>query len=766
MPHHLETLLQYYLVTDQVAVLHLPLILSSLARSHFRPSQHLQKWKIRAQALIQSKDSGARWAGLCLARECARLDKELLVDCAQSWLAVVLPMLSRNEPLPVLKAAIHLLSAIFSSATDMPEFQRQVSIPNIPKFSLSLVSLAERDCDEQLKILSLHTISSMLALYPTLHRALQPSLHKLAMQHLNGSFPSPTPPAIVCAAVNLHASLHFTGGKVGGATVWRKSVNEAIDAALVAIGHLTLTLGNGSAPVHAPPAFDLTLLPLALGRLKCMVALIIALLQSSTSRPVPMPVASLANLCLRLLGVTLEDDVSADQNFFDVSQRALEVSVMPELWKLGCQLTAQLAKCTRRHLTPHASRLLSHVIYHMEKPLSSIHRLPFLHALPPLLTHTCPTHSTLLPNRLLKSILGTLTKILPSSNQMRPKEGSGDGTAGTGSKRGKKRARGYEGDEVFRVGKEVICKSDEEGEEIIAALTALPYILENHSQVSRALHSLSRRMLLSLLLSLPRQPASSLSVDLSLHGRVLAKVTSLCEELVVGMDGWALKSVGLVVGAVGTADGSEETLKANTVAQSHLEVLLHPRLPPLLRSLPALESISLYRTDESKDEKEARVKLGVEPGGASTLAAASEAVDNAVSTTSQQPASLPTVVSAGPETYSSSSTHALSASVVSATSAPVAPLSPAAPPTTQPIHDSPMLPAKTNPVLAEQPATAPKKSQARQLAPSSVAFSTIPQVQPVAIDTPRVAEKRPAAFDEDSDNDEEMPFINMDSDSD
>lgn len=65
-------------------------------------------------------------------------------------------------------------------------------------------------------------------------------------------------------------------------------------------------------------------------------------------------------------------------------------------------------------------------------------------------------------------------------------------------------------------------------------------------------------MLLSVLLFLPRQQGSNLSADTTLHGRLLSKVTSLCEELVIGTDGWALKSVGLVVGAVGATEGSEE----------------------------------------------------------------------------------------------------------------------------------------------------------------------------------------------------------------
>ncbi len=36
--------------------------------------------------------------------------------------------------------------------------------------------------------------------------------------------------------------------------------------------------------------------------------------------------------------------------------------------------------------------------------------------------------------------------------------------------------------------------------------------------------------------------------------------------------------------------------------QSQLELLLHPRLPPILRSLPHLESLSLFKAEESHEE--------------------------------------------------------------------------------------------------------------------------------------------------------------------
>jgi hypothetical protein len=41
---------------------------------------------------------------------------------------------------------------IFSAATDVPEFQRQVATPNVSKFTAALIPLAEKHIDTELKV--------------------------------------------------------------------------------------------------------------------------------------------------------------------------------------------------------------------------------------------------------------------------------------------------------------------------------------------------------------------------------------------------------------------------------------------------------------------------------------------------------------------------------------------------------------------------------------------------------------------------------------
>ncbi|EPQ59104.1 hypothetical protein GLOTRDRAFT_103172 [Gloeophyllum trabeum ATCC 11539] len=280
--HPLKAFLQLQLASDSSAVLHLPSVFSALSPDSFSPSPHLQKWTARVNSLVHAQDFGARWAGLCLAYRTAVLSKPVMLECAHSWIGAALPMLSKNEPLPNLKAAIRLLRYIFSGATDTPEFQRQLVTPNIPKYSQAIIALAEKQDDAVLKILALNTLTMLVPLYPTLHKALHGSLSSLTLRFLNGTAPTPLSSDLVKAASRLYAVLHYTGGKVGAAGQWRKSLDDTLAFTWSALNRLLSTFSNSA-----------------------------------------------------MLSYTQDEQVSGP---IDQSLRAVENSAIPLVWSLGCDL--------------------------------------------------------------------------------------------------------------------------------------------------------------------------------------------------------------------------------------------------------------------------------------------------------------------------------------------------------------------------------------------------------------------------------------------
>jgi len=169
--HRLKTWLQLHLATDASAVINLPFVLNSLTEDDFLSQGHVQKWTIRTNSLIHSKDPGARWAGLSIALKTATLSRNVMNECAHGWITVALPMLfvsfrtplglittltssrlQKSETLPCIKACIRLIRFIFSSGAGHPEFQRQVVLPSIVKFSQALIENIGKYESEKLKV--------------------------------------------------------------------------------------------------------------------------------------------------------------------------------------------------------------------------------------------------------------------------------------------------------------------------------------------------------------------------------------------------------------------------------------------------------------------------------------------------------------------------------------------------------------------------------------------------------------------------------------
>lgn len=89
----------------------------------------------------------------------------------------------------------------------------------------------------------------------------------------------------------------------------------------------------------------------------------------------------------------------------------------------------------------------------------------------------------------------------------------------------------------------------------------LQHILTSPS-LSPALLSVSSRLLLSLLLTLPQYPAPMISTDLTLQGRITERVVRLCEETILAdaNNPWLQRGLGIFsrVLAGGSGDGYSE----------------------------------------------------------------------------------------------------------------------------------------------------------------------------------------------------------------
>ena len=93
------------------------------------------------------------------------------------------------------------------------------------------------------------------------------------------------------------------------------------------------------------------------------------------------------------------------------------------------------------------------------------HRHLFLRSAHSLIRICGPHHDTILPSRLARAVLPSLTSILAPRSSLQE-----ESVGAAKNRKGKKRARGYEGDEVFQMTKSTMCTREEDGDVLLAAL--------------------------------------------------------------------------------------------------------------------------------------------------------------------------------------------------------------------------------------------------------------------------------------------------------
>ena len=94
--------------------------------------------------------------------------------------------------------------------------------------------------------------------------------------------------------------------------------------------------------------------------------------------------------------------------------------------------------------------------------------LQFIRTTSTLLADGSYMYDSVIVSRLVRATLPLLAIVLSKRSQA---EAEHEQTSGQGrSKKGKKRARGYEGDEVFKVGREIVCSTAEEGDVLLASV--------------------------------------------------------------------------------------------------------------------------------------------------------------------------------------------------------------------------------------------------------------------------------------------------------
>lgn len=131
-----------------------------------------------------------------------------------------------------------------------------------------------------------------------------------------------------------------------------------------------------------------------------------------------------------------------------------------------------------------------------------------------------------------------------------------------------------------------------------------------------SLHSIGTRLILGLHAHLltrpPVLPIESFNSGISTpFSRLISKLITLQSELSLGTAGYSSRGLPLTISML--SQSGEDALVENATGDNlrAMDILIHPRMPPSPRPLPHAESLMLWRKEESKEEKEDRTGLAL-----------------------------------------------------------------------------------------------------------------------------------------------------------
>ncbi|KAG0230835.1 hypothetical protein BGW42_000660 [Actinomortierella wolfii] len=389
----LHTLLRNYLRDDATVQEHVPLVLETI--SHYKllldkntNDQH-KIWAQRLRSLLESQQTGARWAGVCFVRITMQQSQILFADHVRSWATLLVGILSRPESVTTIEATISTLTELFERTAKRPDLQSDITSKYLQDFHRHLLTHISK---KELLLTIFKAFTSSFIHFPTTSRGRSKAgpiseikefktthkdadaktidnIEKLCIAYLDGRFEHE--PQLVKAAATCLASVHFTNSNKPEerAEFWRSNIQDLIKTMHLCLNDLYTTVedkvdetqltvknpnyGNMSA-LSKDPAQRY---PLLAGRFASLAVGVASFLTCETSYPVVIPLKSILTLLARVYDVNSKRPMS-DSHGIDRDDYFTLMTVVPALHLAAHRLLQTVLAVAEDHLVPHMSVLV------------------------------------------------------------------------------------------------------------------------------------------------------------------------------------------------------------------------------------------------------------------------------------------------------------------------------------------------------------------------------------------------------------------------
>ncbi|TIC53815.1 hypothetical protein E3Q05_02309 [Wallemia mellicola] len=283
------------------------------------------------------------------------------------WIENALAIVNRaNDEKATMKLALELTTVIFSSATRLPEFSRNVTQPLAVKYAQKLLDILKHRSD--LQIDAINAISDHLTTHSSSFR---PQLNALNAQvvALLARSPDNANKKHVDAVARLYSTSARAAGKANVSQTLKKLIETTLKSIEKDVGMVMGDLFGSSIKsddlkldqTRAPSGDLLHDAPFLVRRVGVLFYSICKALSGSNDTYIAIPVGSIVALCTRILHLT-PATIKENSN---KEESVLRVSSSVQLISYASGLLAQLAQLVGTALTPHVNTVLNAVAFHL-----------------------------------------------------------------------------------------------------------------------------------------------------------------------------------------------------------------------------------------------------------------------------------------------------------------------------------------------------------------------------------------------------------------
>ncbi|RIA82132.1 rRNA processing/ribosome biogenesis-domain-containing protein [Glomus cerebriforme] len=369
----LTTLLANYTFNDNKIETYVPFILETITQHQLLSNKNelsgreqqvvaLHKWCTRINSLLQSKVTNARWAGICFIKITLKQSEESFIQNLQSWTTTLMVLLTKPEPILILKEIITTLTELFNKTQNKPELQREITTQQLPRFNTFLIKLS--GLNKELLPTILNALSHSVKNFPTIFRPVNEQTQKLCLNILlDGTYEFES--ELVKMAIECFTHIINFGGKLN-MDYWKITLLKLVGSLNNILDRLFDAIDEDKDASKKLTGFEMprvsedyvVAFPILFSRFKCLSECLISLISLPTSLPVQIPVNQILDLLCRVYNI---HDGSLIANNKDKTEYYTLMLGIPSLFMRCNKILSAVILSVDGHLTRHL-RMISSIL--------------------------------------------------------------------------------------------------------------------------------------------------------------------------------------------------------------------------------------------------------------------------------------------------------------------------------------------------------------------------------------------------------------------